>query len=415
MLCERLVVDQDPVEEFLVVRRHSEGRVFDKRKGDTVGGGKSFAEQKLPICEQPLEEIKGASESSAQQCEPLPVGFRGTIDKLVLDRGRCRFPGSLKPIDEELDFCSQRFFREQSRFRESALEVLENRGRSGYDASIIVLQNGHAALPADLDHGRAIGGIRIHPLNGVTLVGKCERDALYVGRERDSPDAHRPKVTISEHRRRRRWNVRELSPRRASSSSASSWPRRAEDASPVGSGRFHLNRYAASICDFFGGATPSSGASEERHRAVIADRREVSARTNRCSALDYLEIANEPARRREADRCHLIEADPEIWIAALPRQHTSEPAPDMQGVIPNDQASVVSAKGRRRHRHSVGGSRDIPDRWPIRAGSPGVLGRPVDRLSGGPFIIGGCALRHLATRRSRRISFTRTRRASLSI
>jgi hypothetical protein len=77
MLCERLVVDQDPVEEFLVVRRHSKGRVFDKRKGDTVGGGKSFAEQKLPICEQPLEEIKGASESSAQQCEPLPVGFRG--------------------------------------------------------------------------------------------------------------------------------------------------------------------------------------------------------------------------------------------------------------------------------------------------------------------------------------------------
>ena len=38
---------------------------------------------------------------------------------------------------------------------------------------------------------------------------------------------------------------------------------------PSRSGRFHLNRYAASICDFFGGAAPSSGASEERHRAVI--------------------------------------------------------------------------------------------------------------------------------------------------
>ena len=78
---------------------------------------------------------------------------------------------------------------------------------------------------------------------------------------------------------------------------------------------------------------------------MIADRREVSARTNQCSAFDYLEIAGEPARRREADRCHLIEADPEIWIAALPGQHTSEPAPDEQGVIPDDQASVVSAKG----------------------------------------------------------------------
>jgi hypothetical protein len=74
-----------------------------------------------------------------------------------------------------------------------------------------------------------------------------------------------------------------------------------------------------------------------------------------------LEIANEPARRRESDRCHLIEGDPEIWIASLPRQHASEPAPDKHGVIPNDQASVVSAKGRRPHRQSVGGSRDIPD------------------------------------------------------
>src|SRR6266487_1691235 len=96
--------------------------------------------------------------------------------------------------------------------------------------------------------------------------------------------AYRPSSgDIPEHWRRRAW-----------SSSASSWPRSAEDVPPVGSGGFHLNRYAASICDFFGGATPSSGPSEERHGAVSADRREVAARTDRCSALDYLEIANEP-------------------------------------------------------------------------------------------------------------------------
>jgi hypothetical protein len=157
--------------------------------------------------------------------------------------------------------------------------------------------------------------------------------------------------------RRRAWS---------SSSSASSWPRRAENVSPVGSGGFHLERYAGSICDFFGGATPSFGPSEERHSAVIADCREVAARTDRCSALDYLEIANEPARRREADRCHVIKRDPEIWIASLPRQHASEPAPDKHGVIPDDQASVVSAQGRRRHRQSVRGSRDIPEHWPRR-------------------------------------------------
>ena len=79
----------------------------------------------------------------------------------------------------------------------------------------------------------------------------------------------------------------------------------------------------------------------------IADRREVAARTGRRSTLDYLEIANQPARRREADRCHFSEGDPEVWIASLPRQYASKPAPDEHGVIPNDQASVVSAKGRR--------------------------------------------------------------------
>ena len=80
---------------------------------------------------------------------------------------------------------------------------------------------------------------------------------------------------------------------------------------------------------------------------AIADRREIAARTDRRSTLEYLHIADQPARRREADRCHLIEGDPEVWIPSLPRQYPSKPAPDEHGVIPNDQASVVSAKSRR--------------------------------------------------------------------
>src|SRR5439155_10156797 len=98
-------------------------------------------------------------------------------------------------------------------------------------------------------------------------------------------------------------------------SAASSAPRRGEDPSPVVRGGFHLDRYVASSRDFFGGATPPSGPSEERHGAVIADRREVAARTDRCSALDHLEIANEPARRREANRRHLGEG---ISTASFP-------------------------------------------------------------------------------------------------
>jgi hypothetical protein len=89
---------------------------------------------------------------------------------------------------------------------------------------------------------------------------------------------------------------------------------------PVRSGGFDLDGYAASICDFFRGATPSSGPGEERHGVAIADRREVAARTERGSTLEYLEIANQPARRREADRCDLVEWDPQVWIASLPRQ-----------------------------------------------------------------------------------------------
>jgi len=89
---------------------------------------------------------------------------------------------------------------------------------------------------------------------------------------------------------------------------------------------------------------------------VIADRREVAARTDRRSTLDYLKIANQPARRHEADPRYLIEWDPEVWIASLPRQYASKPAPDEHGVIPNDQASVVSAKGRRTGSYLNGGT-----------------------------------------------------------
>jgi hypothetical protein len=50
------------------------------------------------------------------------------IDELLLDRTCYGFPGTLKPVDEESHFRSQWLVREQSRFREAALEVLENRG-----------------------------------------------------------------------------------------------------------------------------------------------------------------------------------------------------------------------------------------------------------------------------------------------
>ena len=93
---------------------------------------------------------------------------------------------------------------------------------------------------------------------------------------------------------------------------------------------------------------------------VIADRCEVAARTDRRSTLEYLEIANQPARRREADRCHLIEGDPEVWIPSLPRQYPSKTAPDEHGVIPNDQASVVSAKGRRTGSYLNDGTAAVP-------------------------------------------------------
>jgi hypothetical protein len=99
MLCERLVVDQDLVEEVLVVCRHSECGVFDERKGNAVCRDKSFAEKKRPVGEQPFEKIKCAHETSAKQCEPLLVGVRRMIDKLLLDRTCRGFPGTLKPVD----------------------------------------------------------------------------------------------------------------------------------------------------------------------------------------------------------------------------------------------------------------------------------------------------------------------------
>jgi hypothetical protein len=151
----------------------------------------------------PFEEIQCDHEPSGRVSEPLLVGLWRMIDELLLDRTCYGFPGTLKPVDEESHFRSQRLVREQSRFREAALEVLKNRGRSGDDASVIVLENGHAALAADLDHGRAIGRVHINPLSSASLVAERERDAFHIGRERDPPDPHCLEGNRSAARRRR--------------------------------------------------------------------------------------------------------------------------------------------------------------------------------------------------------------------